>query len=368
MHLRGGYADYHHDELEESGEIGSSFYSKGGEGRFELIQAERRGWGGTSGFQYLERNARIRGEEKFLPDSRQKQAGLFTLQTYVTGPWRLEGGGRIESSKLTAEEDEQLGSPAESLDFTTLSGSLGAQYEFTPGWRAGLSLSHAERAPSIDELFANGPHGATQSFEVGNPNLNPEKSNSAELSVHGRAGPVHLQASLYYSRFTNFIFQAPTGGTEDDLPVFATLQGKAKFAGLEFQAESAIGKALGIDWGAELQGDAVEATVRNFGPAPLIPPVRLLGALTGERGQVDGRLEVEHAFDHNRTAPNETDTNGYTMVNASLDWHPLAKPELTLSLAANNIFDVEARRSTSVLKDYAPLAGRDIRLTARLGL
>ena len=46
------------------------------------------------------------------------------------------------------------------LDFTTFSGSLGGQYEFAPGWRAGLSLSHSERAPSIDELFANGPHGA----------------------------------------------------------------------------------------------------------------------------------------------------------------------------------------------------------------
>ena len=109
--------------------------------------------------------------------------------------------------------------------------------------------------------------------------------------------------------------------------------------------------------------------MKNFGPAPLIPPVRLLGALTGARGQFDGRIEVEHAFAHNRIAPNETDTAGYTMVNASLDWHPLAKnPEFTLSLVGNNLFDVDARRSTSILKDFAPLAGRDIRVTARLRL
>src|SRR3546814_6635043 len=60
----------------------SSFYSKGGEGRIELVQSTRSGWGGTSGVQYLNRNARIVGEEKFLPDSRQKQTGLFTLQSY----------------------------------------------------------------------------------------------------------------------------------------------------------------------------------------------------------------------------------------------------------------------------------------------
>ena len=58
------------------------------------------------------------------------------------------------------------------------------------------------------------------------------------------------------------------------------------------------------------------------------------------------------------TAPNETPTPGYTMVNASLDWHPFAaNPELTLSLTGNNLFDVDARRHASELKDYAPLAG-----------
>ncbi len=368
VRARGGYADYHHDEIEDTGEIGSSFFSKGGEGRFELVQADRGGWGGTSGVQYLERTAKIRGEEKFLPDSRQKQAGLFTLQTYVSGPWRFEGGVRIEFSKLTAEADEQLETPSRKSDFTTFSGSVGGQYEFTPGWRVGLSLTHAERAPAIDELFSNGPHAASQSFEVGNPDLKPEKSNSAEMSVHGKAGPVNLTANAFYSHFSNFIFSAPTGEIEDGLPVFAFLNGKADYYGFEVQAESRLGDALGIEWHGELRGDAVRATVKDFGSAPLIPPVRLLAALSGERGQVDGRLEIEHAFDHDRAAPNETDTDGYTMVNASLDWHPLGgRPEVTLSLAANNIFDAEARRSTSILKDFAPLAGRDIRLTARVG-
>ena len=36
------------------------------------------------------------------------------------------------------------------------------------------------------------------------------------------------------------------------------------------------------------------------------------------------------------------------------------------TLSANNLFDVEARRHASLLKDYAPLSGRDIRLTVRL--
>ncbi|MBA3730385.1 MAG: TonB-dependent receptor, partial [Sphingomonas sp.] len=367
--LRGGISKYRHDEIEDTGDIGSSFFSKGGELRAELAQAERSGWGGTSGIQYLDRNARIRGEEKFLPDSRQKQAGLFTLQTLVRGPVRLEAGARLEFSRLNADADEFLGTDSASRKFTTVSGSAGGSYEFVPGWRSGLSVSSSARAPSIDELFANGPHLASQSFERGNRALDPERSLSVEASLRRTSGPLHLTANLFYSRFSNFIFEAATGEVEDDLPVFEYRQGRANYYGFELQADARLGNALGIDWGAELVADAVRATIKNFGPAPQIPPFRVLGALTGSRGSFDGRLEVERASAQNRTAPNETSTPGFTLVNASLDWHPLTeKPELTLSLAGNNLFDVVARRHSSLIKDYAPLAGRDIRVSARLAL
>jgi iron complex outermembrane receptor protein len=368
VRFRGGVSKYHHDEIEDTGEIGSSFYSKGGEGRLELVQTERSGWGGTSGVQYLDRNARIRGEEKFLPDSRQRQAGLFTLQTYVQGPLRVEAGARVEFSRLSAQEDAQLGTPDDSRKFTTVSGSIGGSYEVAPQWRAGLSLSSSARAPSIDELFANGPHGGSASFVRGNRNLDPERSLSLEGSLRHVAGPIRLTANLFYSRFSNFIYQTPTGEVEDDLPVYEYRQGKARYYGFELHGDAKLGSALGIDWGAELTADAVRATIRDFGPAPQIPPFRVLGALTGSHGAFDGRLEIERASAQNRTAPLETDTSGYTLVNASIDWHPIAaKPELTLSLQGNNLFNVEARRHSSLLKDYAPLAGRDIRLSARLG-
>jgi iron complex outermembrane receptor protein len=368
VRARGGYATYRHDELEDTGAIGSSFFSKGGEGRIELVQRDRTGWGGTSGLQYLRRSARILGEEKFLPDSRQRQIGLFTMQNYMSGPLRIEGGARIEFSRLAADADAQLGTPDRARKFTTWSGALGGQYEFGSSWRAGLSLTRSARAPSIDELFANGPHGASQSFEVGNPALDPEESLGVEASLQRSVGPVHLKANAYFNRFANFIFQSPTGDVEDDLPVFETRQGKANFYGFELAGDAKLGSAGGIEWGAELQADAVRGTVKGFGPAPLLPPFRVLGALTASRGPFDGRLEVEHAAAHKRTAPVETDTPAYTLVNATFDWHPFAaNPELTLSLAANNIFDVVARRSSSILKDFAPLAGRDIRLTARLG-
>ncbi|MBV9883836.1 MAG: TonB-dependent receptor, partial [Sphingomonadaceae bacterium] len=72
----------------------------------------------------------------------------------------------------------------------------------------------------------------------------------------------------------------------------------------------------------------------------------------------------ERDWAHRRTAPIETGTPGFTLVNANFEWRPFTdRPGLSLGLALNNIFDVEARRSTSLLKDYAPLAGRDFRFT-----
>jgi len=372
--FRGGISKYHHDELTPEGGVDSSFFTKGGELRADVVQNERGGWGGTTGLQYLEQHVHLSGEEKYLPDSINRQLGIFTLQSLVLGKVRFEAGARVESAHLDADADAQIaanggpiGAAPISRDFTPISGSLGATYEFLRGWRAGLSISHSERAPAIDELFANGPHGGSETFEVGNPGLGKEASNSVELSFHHTTGPVHVQGSLYYSRFTNFIFQAPTGEVRDSLPVFSYREGKADYYGFELQSDAKLGQFAGIDWGAELVTDAVRATIKGFGPAPLIPPLRVIGALTGSRGQVDGRIEVERDFAHNRTAPIETETPGFTLVNASLDWHPFAaKPELTLSLQANNILDVDARRSTSLLKDFAPLAGRDIRLSARM--
>jgi iron complex outermembrane receptor protein len=372
--FRGGISKYHHDELAPDGSVGSSFRTKGGEIRADVVQTDRGGWGGTSGVQYLETHVRLAGDEKYLPDGTNQQLGFFTLQTLVHGPVRFEAGLRVESAHLDADEDAQIaanggpiGTVPLSLSFTPVTGSFGVNYEFAKEWRAGLSVSHNERAPAIDELFSQGPHGGSESFNIGDPDLKKEAGNGIEFSVHHTTGPLHVQGSVYYSHFTNFIFQAPTGEIRDGLPVYAYSEGKANYYGFELQADATFGKALGIDWGGELVTDGVRATIKRFGPAPLIPPLRIIGALTGSRGQFDGRVELERDFAHNRTAPVETDTDAFTLVNASLDYHPFAaNPELTLSLQGNNLFDVDARRSTSILKDFAPLGGRDIRLSARV--
>ncbi len=101
---------------------------------------------------------------------------------------------------------------------------------------------------------------------------------------------------------------------------------------------------------------------------PRIPPLRLLGGLELQGDRLTARVEAEHVFEQDRIARFETPTDDYTLVNASVAFRPFGTDRTTLMLSANNIFDVVARRHPSFLKDFAPLAGRDIRATIRFGL
>src|SRR5690606_37971796 len=98
IRMRGGYSDYRHDELEEDGEIGTSFFSDGYEGRVEFVQSLTEGWGGGFGLHYFRRKFDVEGEEKFLPHNDTQQFGLFFLQSLDLGKIRLEAGGRYEHS------------------------------------------------------------------------------------------------------------------------------------------------------------------------------------------------------------------------------------------------------------------------------
>jgi iron complex outermembrane receptor protein len=245
--------------------------------------------------------------------------------------------------------------------------AAGASYQVAPLAKVGVNLSRTERAPSAEELLSNGPHIATQAFEIGDPDLKKEKSLGAEAYVRFDRSDFKVSLTGFANWFDDFIFEAATGGEEDGLPVFQYFQRKATYWGLEAEASVKIGKVAGFDLVADGVADYVHAQIHGVGPAPRIPPFRLLGGLEAQSGRWDGRIEVERAARQDRVAEFETESAGFTLVNASVAWRPWGrKRETAIVLSANNIFDVEARRHASFTKDFVPLAGRDIRLSAHL--
>lgn len=371
IRFRGGYADYKHNELEDTGDIGTTFLHDGWEGRMELVQREHNGWKGAIGGQFVLRKLEIIGDEKFMPKSRASQFGLFTVQSLDLGQLRVEAGARVERTHASAVEDATLGTPDYDRKFTAISGSLGAAYEVAAGWRLGLNASYTQRAPSAEELFSNGPHAGTQAFEVGNPFFEKEVSKGLELTLRGKGSGYSLSASVYHSWFNNFIYEQPDGTIEDDLPVFNILQDKARYYGAEFEGSVTLAQMDDFAINLDAVGDFTRATILIPGAnqaAPRIPALRLLGGLEAQSDKLDLRAETEWVDGQSRVAPFETTTKGYTMVNASVAFRPWGRDrDISLLLSANNIFDVNARRHASFLKDYAPLAGRDLRVTLKFG-
>ncbi|MBJ7499204.1 MAG: TonB-dependent receptor, partial [Sphingopyxis sp.] len=362
LRIRAGFADYKHTEF-EGDEVGTVFTNQGIEGRIELAQNDRGGWRGASGVQYNHRDFNAIGAEAFVPRNLTDQFALFTLQEYTAGPLGLEAAARYEKTNVRAQT---LGFER---NFDSFSGALGATYDIFEGAKFGVSVSRAVRAPSAEELLSNGPHIATQSFEVGNPSLKRESNWGAEASFKLKTDGFDLSLTGYSNWFDNFIYSAATGAEEDELPVFQYFQRDARVYGFEAEASARLAQIGGFNIVGDVTADMTRAKIKNAGldrNVPRIPPLRILGGLEAQGERVDARVEVEWTDDQTRTAQFETPTDGFTLVNASLSWRPLPDTKnLTLSLSANNIFDVEARRHASFTKDYVPLAGRDFRLTAR---
>ncbi len=366
--FRYGYANYRHFELGPSGSVGTAFYNKGQEGRLELTQQKQGAWSGAFGGQYSARDFNVVGSEAFLPRNSTTQLGLFTVQQLDFDTFKIEAGARLERSNLQA--DPAAGQTQffnGSRRFDTVSGSIGALYRFGGVWSLGVNLSRTERAPAAEELFAFGPHGGTEAYEIGDPNFTTEKARSAEVILHGGGDGYTLEASAYHTWFTDFIYEDRTGAIIDGLPVYQAKQAPARYYGFEVQGTADLAQIGSAKIEADALADYTHATIVTAGPAPRIPPLRVLGGLSVKTPNVDLRGEVERTFAQNRVATNETTTAGFTLVNAEATIRPWGgERPLSFVLSANNIFNANARRAASFLKDYAPLSGRDIRISARL--
>ena len=360
LRLRAGYANYSHTEF-EGDEIGTIFNSKGIEARAEFIQNDRGGWRGASGAQYQSRDLEAIGAEAFVPPNKTKQFGLFTLQEFTAGNLDAEVALRFDTAQLRADI---LGI---NRSFNNASAAFGVGYHIGD-LKIGANLSRTGRAPAVEELFSNGPHIATQAFEVGDPLLKSERAWNGELYARYDTANTAFNLTLYTNRFDNFIYEAETGAVEDDLPVFQYFQNDAKVWGVEFQGSQNVASFGDVDLKVDAVADYTRAKISGgAGNVPRIPPLRVLGGVELNGTRLDLRGEVEWSDAQTKTAPFETATDGFTLVNATATWRPFGSDRnISLIASANNIFDVVARRSASFTKDFVPLSGRDFRLSARI--
>lgn len=357
-------ADYKHTEFEGPGQPGTKFLTDGTEGRFEIGHNEVAGFEGTFGIQALSKTLKALGDESFITATDTNNLGAFLYEARdFDNAVGVEGGLRFDSVSV---DNVTLGKH----DFDTVSASLAVHKHFDNGVFLGAETSYVERAPTDVELFANGPHLATQQFELGNANIGTEAGLNLELALRWTGDNASIGTNIFYNDFSDFIFLSPTGQQQDGLNEFAFTQEDAQFTGAEIYSDWDLGTYIGADWKLNAGLDLVSAELSSGANLPFIPPVTFKGGITAERGPWSGGLKTVIAASQDDTAPNELPTDGYAVFDARFaadlsNWG-IGKEGTQAFVEVRNLTDEEVRISSSPLKDIAPMAGRNLRFGVKL--
>lgn len=360
LRVRIGSNDYEHVELEGE-EVGTRFDNQELSGRLDIVHSEWGGWNGAYGFSFSDRDLEAVGEEAFVPPSQTTQWGLFLVERRDFGGWNLELGGRYDRQSIDAEvQDGDQSHSGFSL-------SAGASWDLSETLVLSLNLDRAARLPTAEELYSDGPHAATQSFEVGDADLNEEISNQIDVGLRWRAERFSGSAHVYHNRFNDFIFLADTAEIEDDLPVRQWTQGDARFTGFEVEGTWHMAENRYGHFDLRNFGDSVRARLNDGGDLPRIPQSRIGSEFRWHNEHWHASLGATHYFDQSRTADFETETDAFTLWDAALMYtHDSDAASFEWYLKGENLGDEEARLHTSVLKDVAPLPGRNFTAGVRV--
>lgn len=373
--FRLGYVDYEHTEFENPGEPGTMFFNNEWEGRAEFHHQPVGEWNGTFGLQYRNRRFNSVGDEAFVPRSSLDSWGVFLLEDTDRGKWHFELGLRYEEQ----EARSILGETKHSV----YSLSSGALYELAEDHRLGLAFTRAQRAPSIEELLASGPHLASSTFEEGSTDLKEESANNIEISLRRTQGKWRWAANVYANYIEDFIYQQEQDENNDgiadevddqrmpggELLLINYSQDNALFYGVEAQTTYTLHDDHHGRFDARLWGDWVRAKLTDGkGNLPRIPPARIGASLEYNQGYWHGDIEASYQFQQDQTAALESSTGAYTLLNAGLGYQrEVGRMYINVSLRARNLLDETARRHTSFLKQRAPLPGRSLMFTLGLG-
>lgn len=371
LRVRFGRTDYEHVELEGE-EVGTRFLNDSWEGRVEAVQRQTGALSGSFGIQASRRDFRAIGEESFVPPTLTRSWALFTFQEIGTGELRTQAGLRYERQAVDADLAESVDGGVDDRDLSGVSGSLGLVWLPGDDYGVSLSVSRSVKLPNAEELFSNGPHIATNAFEIGDPDLDPETNLGAELLLRKRSGRLTGELSLFANRYDGFIFEQITGeeveGEEEPLRVIRFTQRDAEFRGAELTGLYEIyhGEPHHVD--LELGADFVRAELRDTGePLPRIPPRRYRLGLHYQGDRLSARIEGIRTDRQDRVAEREEPTPGYDLLNATVGYRLFAGDLVyDLLLRGTNLTDEVAFSHVSFLRDVAPLPGRDVSLALRV--
>ena len=356
---------YKHTEF-EGAEVGTVFKSDSDNTRLELKHNPWGAWQGVFGLQYTDLNFSAVGAEAFVPTSKTRTGAVFWVERGDFDSWQIDLGMRYEDVETrvpnTLIAGEGASGPSADADFQPFSASAGMVWTMNEAIDFTGSVSYAERAPGADELFANGPHIASQVFEVGDSSLDTESSVHVEGGVRAEFGRLTGSATVFTDQFDNYIYQANSGLEEDGLPLLFWAQQDADFVGAELELRYDFEPGKWGHWQVFSFGDIVDGKLDDNSNAPQQPPRRVALGIDWDLRNWTANVVWIHAFDQDNVAELETETPGYDLLNAEVVFTgpQLGQFDWQIYLKGQNLLDEDIRNSTSYLKDQAPQIGLNV--------
>ena len=365
--LKLGYTDYQHEELNDADQPEIAYTNRAFESRLEASHRAVAGWKGTFGVQT--EHATFSGQSTgggpdTVPVTRSRTGAAFLVEERSFGALRVNAGARFEHVRRKPVTGQ-------ARDFDLLSYSLGAMRELAPGYSAGATVSVAQRAPSTEELYSAGPHEATETFDIGDPDFKKETSRNLELSLQKTTGLVRWKGNLFLNKVKDFVY----GNISDQLlDEEGQVGGELRERRFEQADASVRGAEAEITFNQHGQGlnarlfaDTSRGKLERGGNLPLQAPTRIGAELGFRKGPLRAGIALVEGLRQDRLAAFEqTSTPSYTQLNANLALtQRYGKQDVTWFLLAKNLLDEDIRFSTSVLKDVSPLPGRNVVFGAR---
>ncbi len=358
LRVRASITDYRHDELED-GVVATSFFNKAHDGRVELEHKPLAGWRGVIGAQTSSRDFSTAGDEAYVPSTVTKKHGVFVTEEYRFQDWRFEAAARHEWQDIKVDSDSRR-----DTDVRATSLAAGAVWKFGPQYSLRASLSRSHRLPSAEELYADGVHLATSTYELGNENLSKETSNNVDLTLRKFAGATTFSVSAFHNRVKNYIY-ANTLDNHEGFQLVEYAQRDATFTGLEGEVRHKFSKTVS----ATLFGDMVRARFedganRNI---PRIPPHRIGARFNADWQSWHGMVELVRVGRQDDVARYEGETGGYNMLNIGTHYTTrIGDLPAQFYARVNNLTNELAFSHTSFIKNAAPLPGRNLTAGLRL--
>jgi len=375
--LNGSYNDYSHSEfptVQDSTGISdpqaNHFHKREFNAALQLEQKPIGKLSGTLGLWTDIQDLTIEGQQPLGPNSLTTGFAGYAYEEYqAAAHTRLEAAARFDYNKIqTRPFAQSQDSVFQTINTSRLSnavtGSVGAVQQFTSALTGSLSLARSFRAPTVQELFANGLDASSGTYSIGSATLGPENGYGVDASLKGNYANATFEISPYLNYINHYIYGFLTGDTIQGFPVRKFTASDARLMGLEVAVTVAPVQYVALRASSDYVN--AENTQLNV-PLPFIPPLRGLLRATYQDQRYMGMIEWRAAASQTRLGVGDTPTAGWAIFNLGAGVRiPQRGLVHKISLHLDNVFNRVYRDNLSVIKDFVPQPGRGVRLNYEL--